>query len=351
MNNNPTPTSPKRMSEYEKERIQSTKFFSIFIISLLVGLISGFFGFIIGYRFIYPMPEDGSSQVTVVRSQPDSDEVINIKKATEQIQPSQMNLIYSDSKKYAGQAIVITADGWLITPTELVPDYKKIKAHDFEGNSYSIKNKIDDEYSGLSFLKISTENLRPVVLLDSENIKLGEKGMFYNEADPKNIRLQKNYISQIRRYRETASAADSYPYDFLLAQTVGDELKGFPFINYKGEVIGIFTGGDKVLPNQAFTKIMDRVFSEQELLRPGLDITYKNISQQPEPVAEQNRGVLVINSENELIKPNDILLYINNVPLDENQEFVDLLLDYSVGDEVEILLLRDGNQENIKIKL
>ena len=128
-------------------------------------------------------------------------------------------------------------------------------------------------------------------------------------------------------------------------------------MNYYGEVIGLLTGGNVILPNRAFTPFIDKVLSQEKFEELDLGVSYKNISKMTDgekinyKLSDQERGVYITSSTHPKMKSGDIVMYLNNIPLDEEREFNDIILDFQPSDELEALIIRNEEQQTIKFIL
>ncbi|MBU0731850.1 S1C family serine protease [Patescibacteria group bacterium] len=345
MNTEPTPTSPKRISEFEKDRLRSTKFFSLFIISLIVGLLSGFFGFLLGYKFIYNEGQDVIRE-TVITESSVSEEASAVSEAVSRIKPSIFHVTNTEGE-LLGNAVVVTSDGWLVTN---VPTTDSSVIKDIEGKEYKIKNKYFDKYSNTDFIKISADNLRPAVFVNSEQVSLGENTLLYQNYPGFGEQLYKDDLVNIRAFVDEENSTGNYPYRLILGRDYPLQFNGGPVVNYQGEVIGLLESGNVILPARAFTTIFDKVISEEKVVRPGLLITYSNISRGLIK-SEEERGVYISSSSIPEIRKGDTIMYVNNISTDTDREFNDIILDFQPEEDLEALIIRNGEQQTIKFKL
>lgn len=346
MNTDPTPTSPKKIDEFERDRLRSTKYFHLFLIALVVGLLAGFFGFLIGHKFVYNSGE-GVVRETVITESPASEEARAVTGAVDRVKPSIFHVADAQGE-LLGNALVITSDGWLVTN---VPTDENSLILDMEEKEYKIKEKYFDAYSGADFIKISAENLRPAVFVNSEQVSLGEKSILYQDYPGFGEQLYKDYLVNVRAYVDEACDLDGYPYRFILDNEYPVQFDGGPVVNYQGEVMGLLMGGNVVLPARAFTTVMDGVISGgQEPARPGLRLAYRRLSQGSGEDGP-DRGVTVLDSSIPELQKGDVIMYLNSIPADEDRDFADILLDFSRGDELEALVLRDGEQQTVAFRL
>ncbi|MFH1456710.1 MAG: hypothetical protein ABIF17_01185, partial [Patescibacteria group bacterium] len=270
MNNAPTPTSPKKIHEFEKDRILGTKYFTIFVISLIIGLLSGFFGFLVGYLFFYPEYTGETSRLTIINNE-ESNEAKNIYTAVEKIRHSIVYFINKDTKDFLGAGVIITSDGYLLTTNNIFSNFKSVAVLDYEGNEYKITKQIDDNYSETIFLKIDAENLKPVSFVNSENIKIGELGFLYNNFASTKEELIKTSLREIRNYKTSLDQNYIYSYNFLINEEAPNNFKGLPLINYNGDIIGLIKEGNYILPSNSFESVINTVISEDKTTRPNVN--------------------------------------------------------------------------------
>ena len=77
----------------------------------------------------------------------------------------------------AGSGFVITNDGYILTNYHVIDGAQSIKVAFVDGTTYDAVLVGGEEENDIAVLKIDTTGLTPVIIGDSDNIKVGEQGV------------------------------------------------------------------------------------------------------------------------------------------------------------------------------
>lgn len=278
-----------------------------------------------------------------------------------------------------GTGFIITSDGLIVTNKHVASDANgKYTVFLADGRDFPATVVDQDPLNDLAILKIEANSLPTVELGDSKAVKTGQwvvaignaLGEFSNS-------LTVGVISA--KERKITASSGGIPEELSdLIQTdaaINPGNSGGPLVNLKGQVIGINTavaGGDAqnigfAIPIDLAKKAIDSVKATGEIKRPMLGIRYLPVTKE---LAQVNQlsvdyGIWVLRGESRAdvavipgspadkagIRENDIILDINGAKLDENNSLIDRLSDYEPNDEVTLTVLREGQQQKIKVKL
>ncbi|TSC92708.1 MAG: Protease Do [Candidatus Berkelbacteria bacterium Licking1014_85] len=284
-------------------------------------------------------------------------------------------------QKGGGTGFVITSDGLIVTNKHVVSDENvEYTVFTADGKSYTPKVLARDSVSDLAILKIEAKGLPVVDLGDSDALKVGQWmvaiGNALGEFDNT---VTVGVISAKERQIQAGDASGSGATEQLsgLLQTdaaINPGNSGGPLVNLAGQVIGVnvaIAGNAQnigfAIPINSVKKSIDQVRTVGRIIKPYLGVRYIPITKE---VAQINNldvdyGVIVVGNiakgqmavlQNSPaakagIIANDIILKINNQKIDENNQLVSLISKYNVGDEVELLIQRNGKELKIKVIL
>lgn len=248
------------------------------------------------------------------------------------------------------------------------------------GNEYEAEVLSSDPLNDIAILKIKVGRLPAVKLGNPSKVEIGQTaiaigtalGMFTNT-------VSKGIISGLSR-RIAASLGDGQETEVLrgVIQTdvaINQGNSGGPLINTNGEVIGINTaiifGAQNIgfaIPINWAKKDIEDILKYGKIERPYLGLRYVMVNKK---LKEQYNlssdcGALVVSdhlpnsqavikgspAEKAGLKENDLIIEINGKKLSEKVELADLIQEFKVGDEIELTLLRNGNETTkTKVKL
>ena len=228
----------------------------------------------------------------------------------------------------------------------------------------------NDEDLDLAIVKISASNLDYIALGDSDNIKIGEKA--YAIGNPIGVEFQRTVTAGIisgtnRTIKIEEENKTSYMEDLIQTDaTINPGNSGGPLINSKGEVIGINSikiqeaeGIGFAVPINIIKPIIESFstngsFEEAYL---GIFAYDKGISAYLEDGISFDNGIYVAQvavdgpSSLSAIKIGDIITKIDDISINKMSELRNYIYSKEPGDEVNLSLLRNKREYNIKVKL
>jgi len=268
-----------------------------------------------------------------------------------------VNNIYFEDELLAN-AFILTSDGWLVTQSANIDIYALNQVVAVINNRiYQIVKKVSDTLTNVVFLKIEAENLPVVVLGDWQESSLGQTVLILNSTS-------RSVITNIEslKYDDITShvgirSTEKYYYYILLKDELSKSFNSAVMLNLGGEVVGLVNDDLKtVIPVNYFFSTINSVLKNNEILRPALGISYIDLSDVD--ISGQNKGALVYQEPSRTspayqagLKKDDIIIKVDDVVVDERSNLTQLIQDYRVGDEVELAVLRQGQQRIIEVFL
>lgn len=279
----------------------------------------------------------------------------------------------------AGSGIIVSKDGYVLTNRHVVPDgTQSVTVILGDGTEYkNVKVVGRDPSNDLAFLKIAgVSNLKPAVIGDSSQVKPGQQvvaignalGIFRNS-------VSSGIISGIGRPLVASDGQGSSENLDNLIQTdaaINHGNSGGPLVNLKGEVIGINTAvaeqGDAIgfaIPINDAKGLLKTVLATGKVVKPYLGVRYISLNAN---VADQlnlsvKEGALVRGSDSAPgvavdspaskagLKEGDIITKVGDQAVTPTSGLSSLLAAHSVGDRVELTLLRDGKEVKLTVTL
>jgi S1-C subfamily serine protease len=285
-----------------------------------------------------------------------------------------------------GSGFVFDKKGHIITNAHVINDARKIVVTFLDGRSYNADIVGFDEFTDIGVIKVNADLalLHPLTLGDSSNLKVGEPIAAIGNPFGLSGSMTSGIVSQLGRLLPSG-AGYSIPDVIQTDAAINPGNSGGPLLNMRGEIIGIntaiqsttgeFTGVGFAVPSKTIAKIVPSLISKGEYDHPWIGISGKDIDPDLAKVLNLNDavGFLVINviedspaakagirGSNETItveginypKGGDIILSVDGI---EVRKIDDILIYLqrakSVGDEMNLEVLRDGRTTNITITL
>jgi len=285
----------------------------------------------------------------------------------------------SVAQESAGTGIVVSKDGYILTNSHVVPqNVTEIQIAMADETVYSDVRVIGrDPLNDIAFLKINgVNNLTPAAFGDSSKVAVGQKVVAIGNAlGQYQTSVTSGIISAVGRPL-VASAGNGGETENLenLFQTdaaINPGNSGGPLVNLKGEVIGINTavaasaeGIGFAIPINDAKGLLKNVMKTGRAERAYLGVRYVTIT--PALATEQKlsvtQGAYLKAQEGSAIvadspaadaglKDGDIITALNGTKLDRRNPLASTLALYTVGDTVEITVLRDGKERTLKATL
>ena len=262
-----------------------------------------------------------------------------------------------------GSGVILDRDGHIITNEHVVSGAQSLSVILASGERRDAKLLGSDEFSDLAVIQISGSDLPSAELGDSASLVPGQVVVAIGSAlgDFRNT-VTVGFVSGLGRSLETDSG-------FLMEDLIQTDAainqgnSGGPLADINGRVVGINavivgrSSGGVVAEGLGFAISADtvRTIAEQivrtgRVARPDLGISYQANSPRLASYYGLNvsNGILVTRVTNggpaakAGVQPGDVIVLINDQPLDESNPYVNVLLRHHPGDQVNLTVNRYG---------
>lgn len=293
---------------------------------------------------------------------------------------TQRSLLSSESSTTAaGTGFILSSDGYIATNKHVVSGANKIGVLLDDGTAFEDVELIGtDPLNDFAIIKIkNAKDLTPIKLGDSKTITAGQQVIAIGNALGAYQNSVTSGIISGKGRSLTATDSSRTQYETLsdMIQTdaaINGGNSGGPLLNAAGEVIGINTAyasqGNNVgfaIPISSVKGIINSVLNGRGFERAVIGVRYVNLTPS---IAKENKldvthGALISSSKNNSaiipdsagdkagLKENDIITAVNGVEIGVAGSLSSLIGEYSVGDTVELTIVRNNKTENIKLTL
>lgn len=387
----PTSIKPVSVSQTQHKPKRAGLAQTAFIV-LFAGA-AGFAGGMIGSSS-NPVSQNAISNET--RQQIVSSESELISSITKEVGPSVVSISVTTSRIYqgffglqesessgAGTGVIISEDGIVITNRHVVPEgVNSVSVTLSDGTLLDDVSVIGRTASSdpldIAFLKINDTKGKKLTVArigDSSTMEVGDRVIAIGNA----LGQFENTVTSgiLSGYGRDVQARDGSSIESLqnLFQTdaaINPGNSGGPLMNLNGEVIGInvaVADGQNIgfaIPINDVKGLIASVRKNGKLERPYLGVRYVSLTDDAAYYynLDVKRGAYIAPSrqgqssvipdspaDRAGIREKDIIVAINDVAIDERNSLVSVLGRFSVGDTVELKIIRDGKEQKISLKL
>lgn len=274
----------------------------------------------------------------------------------------------------AGSGIIITEDGYIITNNHVISSesstayYQITEATAIQVHIYGEKEDVlydakvigSDETTDLAVLKIEKDDLTPIEIGDSDNLRVGEFVMAVGNPMGMNSSVTCGIISALNR--EISSEGKT----FVTIQTdapINAGNSGGALVNSRGELIGINTlklsSGEGIgfaIPINPSILIIDQLIEYGEVKRPYIGITGSTLDTATAKRYNVPSGVYVEEILEDgpasgKLEVGDIIVEAEGTKVTSISEINNVKNTYEIGDDFTLKVYRDTNYINVTVKL
>lgn len=269
------------------------------------------------------------------------------------------------SQAAAGSGFVITSDGYILTNYHVIEGASSIKVAFVDGTTYDAKLVGGEQENDIAVLKIEATGLKPVIIGDSDNIKVGEQVVAIgNPLGELTFSMTQGIVSAKDR---TIAMQNNEVMNMIQTDTaINSGNSGGPLFDMYGQVIGITSAklsnsgasseatieglGFAIPINDIKGMVEDIIQNGYVTGKPYMGITVTTI---PEAHAQRygmSQGALVQSVDSAScaakagLQQGDIITSIDNTTVLSSAELVAAKKEYRAGDTVTLGVDRNGEK-------
>ncbi|MFC1598377.1 PDZ domain-containing protein [Patescibacteria group bacterium] len=379
------PTSPKSELFGDKKKQKEEKktggasrhlAFAVIVISLLFGAAAGFFGFMIAANIPASVPVLGELNVISLLEEERQDILLSSRSPEQSIVKQaphvidQVVVVYADAptvkdpSTFIGNAVILTADGWMAMPTSLFPVNEAGEKDTVvavilsDGTTTEIEKTVDDAYTGVTFFKVSAQNL-PVVFFDeAEAIPIGQTFSIIEKEIGSFVVYERQSAGEL--YRSNV-ARNTITLEQLAVLDSGSQTNrvGSPVFTNNGNLLGMVMTDGTVMQSSLMQGALSSLLATGEIKRSTKEITYINISRLTDEEKEARElaenGLLVVSVKKDeaavagdVLKKGDVITSINNAFVDEAVDLGVTIHSIPAESTLYFTVLRDGEEKHLE---
>ncbi|NLY74940.1 MAG: trypsin-like serine protease [Firmicutes bacterium] len=267
--------------------------------------------------------------------------------------------------KGAGSGFIIRSDGYILTNEHVVRDAKTLKVTLFTGKKYDGRVVGTDPQTDLAVVKIDADNLPAVEMGDSNSLEPGQWVVAIGNPYGFHDTVTAGIISALGRSLEDPNKSGH------LIQTdaaINPGNSGGPLVDLNGKVIGIneaiianAQGIGFAIPINLAKTIAQDLIEKGKVERPATPWLGVGLIEIDDRIAQyyglpNKEGVIIqvfadSPAEKAGLQDGDIVKEVNRKKIKTPQDVVDIIQKLKVGQQIDILVFRDGEYKVFKVKL
>jgi Do/DeqQ family serine protease len=276
------------------------------------------------------------------------------------------------TEKYSrtnGSGVILSSNGYIVTNYHVVEDADNIEARLDNKREYKCKVVGYDRSTDLALLKIDAEDLSYLELGNSDSLNVGQWVLAIGNPFKLSSSVTAGIVSA--KGREINIFDRQGVESFIQTDAaINPGNSGGALINTQGKVIGINTailtyggkyeGFSFAIPSSIVRKVVNDIREYGSVQRAWLGIGIEDID---EGIAKKMKlsyvsGVVVTLVEKDGaakesdIKSSDVIISMAGKPTNTKSDFLEIISQYSPGQEIDIILMRKGKRlvKNITLR-
>lgn len=271
----------------------------------------------------------------------------------------------SQERQSLGSGFVISADGYVLTNAHVVQDADEILVRLNDRRELTAELIGSDSQTDVALLKIDANNLPVLNLGDSDELRVGEWVAAIGSPFGFDYSVTAGIVSAINR----TLPRDAYVPFIQTDVAINPGNSGGPLFNLQGEVVGInsqiftrsggFMGLSFAIPINVAMDVADQLREDGQVSRGWLGVMIQPVSRD---LAEsfgmdEAIGALIADLDPEGpaaqggLQAGDVVVEVNGEEVDRSSTLPRLIGRVAPGREVELTLMRDGEQVTETVEL
>lgn len=285
----------------------------------------------------------------------------------------QQRQIETPKQTGAGSGVILTADGYIVTNNHVVENADELTVKLNDNREFKGRIIGTDKTTDLALIKIEATGLKPVVVGNSDNLKLGEWVLAIGNPFSLTSTVTAGIVSaKARSLGATAGSIESF---IQTDAAINPGNSGGALVNAKGELVGInamiysqtgsYAGYGFAIPTSIMNKVVDDLRKYGAVQRALLGIMGSDVSSYIDSQKDKGKevdlgtvnGIYVAEVSNDGaaaaagLKEGDVITMLDGKKITKFGELQELISNHRPGDKVTVTYLRDKKQHTATITL
>jgi serine protease Do len=268
----------------------------------------------------------------------------------------------------SGSGFIVTPDGYILTNAHVVADADQVTVKMNDRREYAAKVIGIDQATDVAVIKIEAKNLPTVRPGDPSKLRPGEWVLAIGSPFGFENSATAGIVSATSRSLPSEGNSNYVPF-IQTDVAVNPGNSGGPLFNLQGEVVGInsqifsrtggYMGLSFAIPIDVAMDVRDQLIKTGHVTRGRIGVQIQNVDGQLADSfgLDRPRGALVSTvvkdgpSEKAGVKPGDVILAVNDKPVEVSSELPTVIARMKPGSNVALTVLRDGKEQKLNVKV
>ncbi len=284
--------------------------------------------------------------------------------------PSVVSITATGRTSSTGTGVILSQDGYIVTNAHVVEGAGAVSVQLTDNQVFPARIVGFDEITDLAVLLINAQGLTPAQFGDSLQLRVGDTVVAI--GDPLGVEFRGTYTNGIVSAINRDVDVDGRTMTLIQTNAaLNSGNSGGPLINCYGQVIGINTmnigaftdsagveGLGFAIPSATVKEIVDQLVTQGYVSgRPTLGLEGESLSSFYQHYYRMPAGLFLtyVNPASDAakkgIEDGDILLYLGKTRITSMEEMNAAIFEYEIGDTLEAIIYRSGQQYRVELTL
>jgi serine protease Do len=268
-----------------------------------------------------------------------------------------------------GSGVIISPDGYIVTNNHVVQDADNISVTMNDKRVFKASLIGSDPSTDLALIKIDEQDLPFLAYGNSDEVKIGQWVLAVGNPFNLTSTVTAGIVSAKARDINILGSQGAIESFIQTDAAVNPGNSGGALVNTKGELIGInaaiasgtgsYVGYSFAIPVNIVKKVVDDYMKYGKIQRAYLGIYYREIDDQfaKDKGLKDTQGIYVEDlveggaAAQSGIKKSDVILKIENSPVNSKSEMLEVIGQHNPGDKITLEVIRDGKILEVPVTL
>lgn len=287
-------------------------------------------------------------------------------------QGQQKRQIETPKRQGSGSGVILTNDGYIVTNNHVVGEADEIMVKLNDNREFKGRIIGTDKDTDLALIKIEADNLCPITVASSDDLKVGEWVLAIGNPYGLTSTVTAGIVSAKARSLHSQNPVESF---IQTDAAINPGNSGGALVNAKGELVGInamlysqtgsYSGYGFAIPTTIMNKVVADIKDFGSVQRALLGITGTDVSNYIDMQKEKDKdvdlgtvtGVYVQEvtsdgaAEDAGIESGDVIISIDGKKIEKFGELQEILATHHPGDKVKVVYLRNKKERSTVLTL